>query len=121
MICPTLSIGETTMVTIQIITQGNGQIKSSGGDNELAVRSSITVPAEYDVYFEAVPAQGETFQKWVSADGIESTTNPITLTANEDGSITGVFSGASSSSSTTGLIIAAAAGIAALVLFSRKR
>jgi len=119
MICTTLNIGETTMVTIQIITNGNGQIKSSGGNNQLAVRSSITVPAGYEVYFEGVPAQGETFQRWVSADGVESTQNPITLTANANGSITGVFSG--TSSSTTGLIIAAAVGIAALVLFSRKR
>lgn len=112
---------EENMVTIQIITQGQGQIYSSGGDNTRAVRSSITVPAGYQVYFEAVPAQGQTFQKWVSADGAESTQNPITLPANVNGSITGTFSGSGGSGSSTGLILAAAAGIGALILLARRR
>jgi len=118
--CDTVTL-EENMVTIQIITQGQGQIYSSGGDNARAIRSSITVPAGYQVYFEAVPAQGQTFQKWVSADGIEATQNPITLSANVNGSITGIFSGSGGMGGNTGLILAAAAGIGALILLSKRR
>jgi hypothetical protein len=81
------------MPTVVIKVIGNGQIKSSGGSNTLAVRDSITVPSGYDVYFEGDPAVGEKFVKFVAADGTTSTQNPITLPVTVDGSITGYFTG----------------------------
>ncbi len=83
------------MVTVQIKVSGTGlentMVRSSGGDNQLAPRSSITVPAGYQVYFEATATGNTKFVKWVSADGIEATQNPITLPVTIDGSITAVF------------------------------
>ncbi len=83
------------MVTIQIEVLGTGlenaMVRTSGGVNQLASRPSITVPAGSQVYFEATATGSTKFVKWVSADGVEATANPITLPVTIDGSVTAVF------------------------------
>lgn len=82
-------IGTTVRITIS--KQGSGTIKCSGADQPLAERSYIDVPQGYEVYFEATAAAGWHFEKWRSADGVEAVQNPITLVANVNGSVTGIF------------------------------
>lgn len=82
-----------TNITVQISKQGSGKVLSSGGDNALAERSSITVPSGYKVYLQAVPANGVSFVKFTGSGG-ETTQNPFEVPVTTDGSITAVFSDA---------------------------
>jgi len=93
MACTSITVAAPENVTIAIgVSAGQGTIYSSF-DNGItkAIRASITVQKGASVWFQAVPAQGQTFQKWMSADGLEATQNPISLTANVNGSVSAYF------------------------------
>jgi hypothetical protein len=88
---PLPSLPENVTVTIIKSGDGTGQVLTSGGDNAFAERTSITVPKGYKIYCQAKPDANSSFVKWVSADGMEATANPIELPVTVPGSLTAVF------------------------------
>jgi len=107
-----------SIVTIQIKNIGNGRVWTRGGINILADRPSITVPTGTQVYFEAIPAVGETFLRFEGDNGVTTTQNPFNPTVNVSGTMTGHFSGKTSTGSSNTLLYVGAtiaAGIAYLI------